>query len=249
MLSRRLGKLPPKHMPGSLQLAAYLPAERISIPDTLDNHMGISAWGMMANDRLGDCTCAAAGHMTQLWTAKNGHEAIIPDDEIIAAYSAVSGYDPATGANDNGAVETEVLKYWMETGIGGHKLDSFAVIETRSRYQLKLAMYLFGDIYTGIALPQSAQEQDVWSVVHGAEGEPGSWGGHAVPSGKYDANGMEVITWGSTKRMTWAFQHRYMDEAYAPLSVDWVDEVSRMAPNGLLWDQLKADLEKQFRRQ
>lgn len=248
MPNRMLGKRPPVHVPGAIQLAAYLPAKRIPVPETLDNYGCVSDWGMMRNDELGDCTCAAVGHAIQCWTARNGREVIIPDEEIVTAYSIVSGYDPATGANDNGAVEADVLKYWMEVGFGGHKLDSYAVIETHSRYQMKLAMYLFGDIYTGVALPLSAQDQKVWSVVHGPDAEAGSWGGHAVPGGKYDQNGMTVITWGAEQRMTWAWQRRYMDEAYAPLSIDWVDELSKKSPDGLLWDDLKADLEKHFRR-
>jgi hypothetical protein len=248
MANRMLGKLPPVHRPGAMQLAAYLPAKRIPVPAIVDNHSCVSDWGMMKNDELGDCTCAAAGHAVQAWTAKNGREIVIADDEILKAYEAVSGYDPATGANDNGAVEADVLDYWMNTGFNGHKLDSYAVIETRSRYQMQLAMYLFGDAYTGIALPLSAQEQKVWSVVHGYEAEFGSWGGHAVPVLGYDDNSLTCITWGAPLRMTWAFQRRYMDEAYAPLSIDWVDEVSKAAPNGLLWDDLKADLEKNFRR-
>lgn len=247
-MPRMLGKLAPVHVPGAIKLADYLPEKRIPVPEVLDNVSCLTNIGMMANDRLGDCTCAAVGHAVQGWTAKNGHEVIISDEEIVKAYSAVSGYDPATGANDNGAVEADVLRYWMETGFNGHKLDSYAVIEVHSSYQMKLAMYLFGDAYTGVDLPESAQEQKVWSVVHGPEAEPGSWGGHAIPVLGYDHNTLTCITWGAPLKMTWAFQRKYMDEAYAPLSADWVDEVSKMAPNGLLWDDLKADLEKHFRR-
>lgn len=247
-MGRMLGKMAPVHQPGALQLGAYLPAERIHLPTTVDNYSCVSDWGMMLNDRLGCCTASGAGHATQAWTAMNKREFVPSDDDVLKMYSAVSGYDPATGANDNGAVEADVLKYWMETGIAGHKLDSYAVIETRSRYQMKLAMYLFGDAYTGIALPLSAQDQKVWTSTHGPESEPGSWGGHAVPLVGYDENTATCITWGAPLKMTWAFQHRYMDEAYAPLSIDWVDEQSKQAPNGLLWDDLKRDLEKQFRR-
>jgi hypothetical protein len=243
-----LGKLAPVHRPGAIQLAAYLPAKRIPVPDTIDNYSCVKNWGMMRNDVAGDCTCAAAGHAIQAWTAMNGRELVLSDEEIIKAYSAVSGYDPATGANDNGAVEADVLHYWMNTGFGGHKLDNYAVIETRSRYQMKLAMFLFGDAYTGIALPLSAQQQSIWTSVHGEDSEAGSWGGHAVPLVGYDENTATCITWGAPLKMTWAFQRRYMDEAYAPLSVDWVDDLSKAAPNHLLWDELKADLETHFRR-
>lgn len=248
MPNRMLGKKPPVHVRGALQLAAYLPATRIAVPPTLDNYSCVKDWGMMLNDRLGCCTASGAGHATQAWTAKNHREFVPSDDEILKMYSAVSGYDPRTGTNDNGAVEADVLRYWSEVGIAGHKLDSYAVVETHSRYQMQLAMYLFGDVYTGVALPESAQDQKVWSVVHGPEAEFGSWGGHAIPLLGYDQNTATCITWGAPLKMTWAFQRRYMDEAYAPLSMDWVDEQSKKAPNGLLWDDLKRDLEKQFRR-
>jgi hypothetical protein len=78
--------------------------------------------------------------------------------------------------------------------------------------------------YIGLALPISAQNQDVWAVPPGGsagEGSPGSWGGHAVPIVAYDSRGLTVITWGATKRMTWQFLDTYCDEAYALLSQDW----------------------------
>lgn len=248
MTNRMLGKLAPVHRAGAIQLARYLPEKRIPVPDTLDNYSCVSGWGMMRNDQLGDCTCAAVGHAIQAWTAMNKREIILSDEAIVDAYSAITGYNPQDPSTDQGAVEADVLDYWMNTGFDGHKLDNYAVVEARSRYQMQLAMYLFGDVYTGIALPLSAQDQQVWSSVHGPESDIGSWGGHAVPLLGYDQNTATCITWGAPLKMTWAFQRRYMDEAYAPLSADWVDELSKMAPNGLLWDDLKADLEKHFRR-
>jgi hypothetical protein len=244
----KLGKLPPVHRPGALMLAAYLPAKHVPVPETVDNYSCLQHLGMMLNDQLGDCTCAGYGHAVQSWTAKNGHEVVIPDDVILAAYEAVGGYVPGDPATDQGAVEADVLDYAMKTGFGGHTLDSYAVIETHSEYQMKLAMYLFGAVYTGLALPESCQDQTLWAVVNGPAGEPGSLGGHAVPLVGYDAHTATCITWGAPLKMTWAFQRRYMDEAYALLSHDWLDEKSQKAPNLLDWDTLKSDLQKQFRR-
>lgn len=247
MANRMLGKLPAVYRPGTLMLAAYLPEKRMPIPETVDNHSAVADWNLMLNDRIGDCTCAAAGHMVQAWTKLAcGNETVIPDADILAAYQAVSGYNPATGANDNGAVEADVLSYWRETGIAGHKIEAYARVETHSEYQVKLAAYLFGGVYTGLALPETAQDQKVWTSVHGAGDEAGSWGGHAVPILGYSAHRATCITWGAPLDMTWSFWRRYADEAYACLSADWVDEASKMAPNHLLWDELKADLEKRF---
>ena len=59
---------------------------------------------MMDNDQIGDCTCAAAGHLIMEWTANAQSKMVTPTDkQIVAAYSAITGYNPTTGANDNGA--------------------------------------------------------------------------------------------------------------------------------------------------
>src|ERR1700690_4287507 len=60
-------------------------------------------WGMLGNDRVGDCEIARIAHMLMLFTAHTGSMVIPTLDEVIAVYSAITGYDPATGANDNGA--------------------------------------------------------------------------------------------------------------------------------------------------
>lgn len=243
-----LGKRPAVYRPGTLMLAAYLPREHVPVPQTVDNYSAVSDWGMMANDRLGDCAIAAPGHMIQAWTKLScDRETVVPDEEIVAAYSAITGYNPADPSTDQGSVEADVLSYWKDTGIGGHRIDAYARVETSSEYQVRLATYLFGGVYSGLALPETAQEQKVWASVHGAGDAPGSWGGHAVPILGYDAHRATCITWGAPLDMTWSFWRRYADEAYACLSRDWIDEASKMAPNHLDWAKLSADLEKHFR--
>jgi len=84
-------------------------------------NIGATAWGMMDNDKIGDCTCAAAGHLIMEWTDDNGALYTPADQDIVNAYAAITGYNPATGQNDNGASETSVLNYWRSTGISSHK--------------------------------------------------------------------------------------------------------------------------------
>ena len=50
------------------------------------------------------------------------------DKQVVAAYSAITGYNPSTGANDNGAVEIDVLNYWRQTGIAGHKIGAYVAL-------------------------------------------------------------------------------------------------------------------------
>ena len=92
--------------------------------------------------------------------------------QVLGAYSAITGYDPATGDNDTGAVETDVLNYWRKTGVAGHKILAYAALEPGNTQHVRDAIDLFGGAYIGLALPISAQRQAVWSVppggAHGA---------------------------------------------------------------------------------
>jgi hypothetical protein len=244
----KLGKLPPRHDPRTLQLGKYLEVSRLPAPPpTVDFASAVRAWPMMRNDTVGDCTCAAAGHMIEQWTTY-AEKPYVPDDAaIIDAYAAVTGYDPVSGLNDNGAVILDVLNYWRKKGIARHEILAYAGLEPRNHIELKDAVAIFGNCYIGLALPISAQNQAVWAVPPGGAvgaGAPGSWGGHAVPIVAYDVRGLTVVTWGEPKRMTWVFLDAYCDEAYAVLSTDWISSLTRVAVNHLDLETLKKDLKQ-----
>jgi hypothetical protein len=241
----KLGKNPARHDPRTLLMAHYLQPEALpQLPASQEWTDKIQTWPMMANDRLGDCTCAAAGHLIEEWTTYSGTGVTLSDSDIIAAYSSITGYNPQTGQNDNGAVELDVLKYWRKTGFSGHKISVFVGLEPGNHDHIKASVYIFGGCYIGLALPISAQTQNVWSVPPGSlqgPGAPGSWGGHAVPVVAYDSLGLTVVTWGALKQMTWGFWDAYCDESYGLLSPDWVN-AKKIAANGFNLAQLKADL-------
>ena len=239
----KLGKKPARHDPRTLQMANYLALP--AVPAAQDwTKKAAKGWGMMLNDQLGDCTCAAIGHIVQAWSANAGPQEItLPDDAILKAYEAVGGYKPGKPESDQGAVELDVLKYWRKTGVGGQKIDAFVALEPKNHAHVQAAVDLFGGAYIGLALPVSAQTQKVWSVPPGGpsgQGSPGSWGGHAVVIEAYDAHGLTCITWGQKKRMTWSFWDTYCDEAYATLSELWAGKTP--APSGFDLAALKADL-------
>jgi hypothetical protein len=204
---------------------------------------------MMGNDVLGDCTCAAAGHMIECWTANvdPSQTYVAPDADIVKAYADVSGYNAATGEGaENGAVILNVLNYWRNTGVSGRNLFAYMAIETGNTRQIQLAVSLFGGCYIGLQLPVSAKNQETWSMPPGGpigQGAPGSWGGHAVPVLAYDSDGLTVITWGQKQRMTWGFYQTYCDEAYALLSMDFFN-TQNIDPAGFQLDALRADLNR-----
>ncbi len=88
------------------------------------------------------------------------------------------------------------------------------------------------------------QNHQPWSVPPGGptgDGQPGSWGGHAVPVVAYDARTLTVVTWGALQAMTWSFWDAYCDEGYAIISNDYLNG-QEQAPQGFSLQQLQADL-------
>ena len=238
-----LGKLPPKHDARTLSLLNYLrPGKLPPVPESVDFWSAVTDWPMLANDQLGDCTVAAAGHMIEQWTRYAGTEFTPSDGDVVAAYSAVSGYDPATGENDNGAAMLDVLNYWRKQGLAQHRILGYTALTRTNATSVREAIYLFGSLYAGFNLPLSAQKQTVWDVSEGPDAEPGSWGGHAVPLVGYDADGLVTVTWGSLKRLTWAFLETYCDEAYAVLSTDFINQTTHLNPDNFNLSALQRDL-------
>ena len=248
-LKLKLGKHPVRHDPRTLLMATYLTPALPAAPATFDVSSKVHNWGMMGNDQIGDCTCAAAGHLIMEWTMNAKGKMVTPSDkQIIAAYSAITGYNPATGANDNGAQEIDVLNYWRQSGIAGDKISAYLALEPANHTHVMDSVYIFGGCYIGVQLPKSAQPQtqnhQPWSVPPGGtsgDGAPGSWGGHAVPVVAYDTRGVTVVTWGALQIMTWGFWKVYCDEAYAILSPDYLTG-KKVTPQGFNLKQLQEDL-------
>ena len=238
----KLGKLPVRLDVRTLRLARYVDRTKLPAPPAqLDLTAHVADWPMYDNDRIGDCTIAAAGHMIEAWTAAAGRFTEVSEHDVLHAFDAVKIVDPSTG--EAGAVELDVLTYWRKTGVGGHRIGAFAGVSLHDEQLVRAGAYLFGGLYLGLALPLTAQHQAVWDWTGSLSGpaKPGSWGGHAVDVVGYDPHGLTVVTWGSLKQMTWSFWERYVDEAYALISPDFL--TGDRAPNGFDLAALKADLE------
>jgi len=230
----------------TLKLSNYLTIALPPPPAQIDWTQNTSEWGMMKNDQLGCCTIAAAAHAIQIWSKNSSLEITVTDDDILAAYEAWDGYNPADPTTDTGGIELNVLNNFKKLGLAQHKLLAFASILTANTIEVQQAISLFGGIYIGVGLPLSAQTQGVWDVDVTADADttaPWSWGGHAVFVVAYDQVGLTCITWGILKKMTWAFWHKYCDEAYALIGQDWFSS-SGVDPTGLNISQLEMDLQQ-----
>ncbi len=240
----KLGKHSPRLDDRTVQFGNYLKADApIVVPDSFYIGSDIPDWHVMGNDNLSDCCIAASGHMIMGWTDANKDLFTPSTDQIIAAYSAITGYDPATGMNDNGANMLDVLNYWRQTGIAGHKIGAYAAINPLNHDHVKQAIYMFGGVYAGMALPLISQKQDQWVVVPPTNSGPslaGSWGGHGIPGNGYNPKTVRVITWGLKKDMDWDYLDCYCDELYVIISPDFLK--NGVTIEGFNLAQLQADI-------
>lgn len=238
----KLGRRAVKTDSRTLKLSNYVKPTLPPAPPTSDWTRGVTSWGLMLNDHLGDCTIAGIGHAIQVWSANTGTMVTVPDPVILSYYEKWDGYNPANPATDTGGIEMDVLKDWQKQGFDGHKLIAFADPVWTRLEEIRQAIHLFGGVYIGLNLPLSAQTQDVWDVIPngGPNTQPGTWGGHCVFVPAYDQNGFTCITWGMLKTITNAFWNEYVDEAHALLSQDWLEK--KGSPTGFDLTQLQADL-------
>lgn len=246
-----LGKLAPKPHLKTLVLAKYLTPLLPPPPEKVyrEYKIPLDAWGMFGNDKIGNCTFACIAHLLMLVTAHTGRLVIPEEADVIKGYSAVTGYDPKTGLNDNGAAITDVLNYWQTEGLAGHKILGWAKIDHTSPLAHHQGIYIFGGNDIGVELPNVAQEQfndgKNWEVV---PNDGGIDGGHCILESGYGADGSNYCSWGKgDQKASNAWSDKYCDEGYVVITKDWINEASGLAPNLLNLDALIADLKAMAR--
>lgn len=179
-------------------------------------------WGMFGNDVAGDCVFAGAAHETMLFNAMAGRKVNFTTAGVLSDYAAVTGYNPGTGANDNGTDPRAAMDYRRKTGIVDsigvrHKIGAYLFLEPGNLTEIEEALYLFGAVGLCVNLPASAQDQfgrgKPWSVVANSPID----GGHYIPVVKKDSK-FYVVTWEKEIEMTVSFLKKYCSAAIAILS-------------------------------
>lgn len=235
----KLGKKPAKKDARTLKLGKYFGAALPAPPDSVNNSRDATDWGMMLNDNLGCCTIAGIGHAIQVMVLSEILPAAKPgiispsDDIILRYYEQWDGYNPADPTTDQGGIELDVLNAFRRDGFAGYQLLAYADPDQTNLTHVKQAIWLFGGLYIGLALPLGWQGASVWDS---NMGDPGSWGGHAVFVPDYDEQGPTCITWGGLQKMTWQGFQQYVDELHALIVPDF------RPPDGFDLAALQADL-------
>lgn len=244
----KLGKKPARPGAVRLKLARYAVAAALPpLPASFGHETGIGArdWGMLANDRYGDCVWAGAAHETMLLAREAGNVVTFTDADVLGDYAAVTGFDPKVPVTDRGTDLQQAADYRRRIGIidargSRHRIAAYLALEPGNVEHLFAAAYLFGAAGIGLRLPDTALAQSehgrAWDVVAGATIE----GGHYVPLVGRRPDGLHVVSWGAIQVMTEAFLKIYCDEAIAYVSQECL--VNQKSPEGFSYADLISDL-------
>jgi hypothetical protein len=242
----KLGKLKPKFHYKTIPFNRIVKAGTLPSPATKvyrEYKTPPEAMQMFGNDQYGDCTCAAIANMIILATVHTGTVVIPTLEEVLAVYSAVTGFQagPPT-VNDNGAAMTDILAYMQSTGMGGHKILGWSQIDHTNLAHRQLGVDWFAATYTGVQLPAAAQDQfsagQPWEVT-----DSPIEGGHAILHPGYGSEGGDYVTWAKwDQKASSAWETAYIDEEYVIITEDWFNQVTKLTPGGLDLATLEAEL-------
>lgn len=212
----KLGRNAPKRAP-SLRLSSVLTGVVPEHPVAVD-HLGTAEFGLYANDTYGDCGPTSVANLARLVSLGLTGTMVAPSqDDVFDLYrrSGNPGFDPDTGADDNGVVMQTMLEALLHGGIGGITPVAFAEVDVTNDDELTAAVSIFGGALWGVDLrvAQQAQtdaEPPVWDYVRS-----GDWGGHAIVCGAYEANDrQDVVSWAERIACTDAFRREQLEEAW-----------------------------------
>ena len=210
--------------------------------------------GMMLNDKLLNCTCAAFYHALQVWSFNAGRRSLaniltVSNASVIQLYTLACGYDPKQPGEGPGGKGQQVLKYLLNHGapMGSgrrNKILGYIEIDPRQTEDVKRAINDCGLVYVGFHVPGFLGPQihhlpKVWDV------NPANRkiiGGHAVVLPGYNQQTLDVISWGRSYKMTWTFFRKYVDEVYAIADPTWINAKGK-TPGGLTLAELETQMQ------
>lgn len=224
----RLGKKPHQPDDRDLKLASFIDHTALPTPPDEFTYSGVvepDEWGMLLNDRLGDCVEAAVAHAQLVFGRIGEHHPEFNDAAVERSYQEMAGYIPGDASTDNGTDMRIAAKLWQKQGvvdIRGHRHRSglYVWLEPGNVQELWIATNLFKAGLLGFDLPQNAMEafeaaeeagtQPTWDL----SPESPSIGGHCVPVfGRVEDNA-DGVSWGAKVGITPAFIENKMDSGF-----------------------------------
>jgi hypothetical protein len=196
----------------------------------------VAAWGMLGNDRYGDCGVAGLDHLMMAVAADHAESETFPVESEVVDY-----YTTYTHGQDDGVVLSEFLAYTRARGFLGHTVAGYAPVAVHDVPTLRFVVASYGAAYCGIEVTEGMQEafadQRPWTAT---SLRSQSLGGHCVPVVAYDDTYLYAVTWGQIQAITWPAWHEMASEAWAIIT----SELAAANGHGVDLAALTADLDR-----
>lgn len=248
----KFGKKPARPGAVKFNFSTYFNSPDLPVPVGPFGSYGlVNNWGMLANDKYGDCVLAGGAHETMMGSLEGQRGSLsFTDESVLSDYSAITGFNPNDPSTDGGTDMAQAAAYRRKIGLldangNRHKVDAYVAITPGDVKELMTATYIFGAVGIGIKVPDFAMSQftaeQPWSL-------PTNWqsaqieGGHYIPVvGRNSKGYILVVTWGRLQAMTNDFFQAYCDEAIAYINLETLN-AKGVNPHKFNQIQLESDL-------
>lgn len=147
------------------------------------------------NNKIGSCVPTMCVNAVQTLLSRQGNETPLPDDLAVQAYSAVTGYNPADPATDQGTDPEQMFEWWLNNPIAGFKLKAAPrLLNPLDQFGVHAGIARSG--WVGLILNLSTNQQNEITFI--GDGVAGSWGRHAVLADQNDGP-TGTTCWGAEK--------------------------------------------------
>jgi hypothetical protein len=238
----------PSPKPPKLWFWDYLLEAKLPPVPTTFGHQNLYAprgWGMLANDRVGNCAIAGPDHCVMVFNKIAGRRVHFTAADAIDDYSAITGYNPDDPSTDTGADMVQVADYWRKTGLrdnrnNRHKIVAYLHVDPTNLAHVDAACYLFEAVGLGIQVG-SAEENEFMHARPWVTPGSDSNGGHYVPMIGKDADYRKVVTWGGLQDVGEDWLGTQLTEVVAMVSEEAL--ISGKSAEGFDMAALQADLQ------
>jgi hypothetical protein len=249
----KFGRRAPKALGPHLRLSRYLRATLPTPPTSCDySSLALSSLrDIMGNDQFGDCVLASANHVQGVVTGNAGALVQAALTEILAQYTAITGFDPNNPATDQGTDEVTALNWYCAHGFAnGVKPLGWIYVDGSNQVEVRTAIDLFEHLIICAGLP------DPW-VTPFPNGDGFNWdaanpnpsNGHSFMAFGFDSSGVKIDTWALFGHLTYGALNAACTTAtgggcYVILTPEMITKGQTKAPNGFAWSDLVADFDQ-----
>jgi hypothetical protein len=243
----KLGKNPLPEDSTDLKLGSYLDTSVLpELPDgdfTIADLVAPEEWGMLLNDKLGDCAPAGISHAQKALARVGDHDHQFTDASVQRGYELMGHYVPGQPATDQGCDLRTCAKVWQKHGIPtqvpqdrddlhesaeeiapGEYLEFircgiYLWLEPGNVQEQWYATYVLKNAINGYDLPANWMEAfDAGDYVWDYDPSSKSLGGHCVPAFGRVADGTDGVSWGHRLSITGAAIQNNHQEGFTVVS-------------------------------